>query len=62
MYADGLCVIWPKQNTSKRWRFVWTMQRNGAYLSEHIFQGKVIQKQFPRIHQPLVFGALNIQK
>lgn len=38
------------------------MERNGAYLSEHIFQGKVIQKQFPRIHQPLVFGALNIQK
>lgn len=38
------------------------MQRNGPYLSEHIFQGKMIQKQFPRIHQPLVFGALNIKK
>ena len=29
-----------------------------TYLSEHIFQGKVIQKQLPRIYQPLVFGAL----
>lgn len=29
-----------------------------TYLSEHIFQSKMIQKQLPRIHEPLVFGTL----
>ena len=38
-----------------------TPQAEGTYLSEHVFQGEVIQKQLPRIRQPLVFGALKIQ-
>lgn len=34
----------------------------GANLSEHVFQGEVIQQQFARVHQPLVFGALQSQR
>lgn len=36
--------------------------RNRANLSEHVFQGEVIKQQLPRIHQPLVFGALHTRQ
>lgn len=32
-----------------------------SYLSEHIFQGEVVQEELPRVHQSLVFRALNIR-
>lgn len=45
----------------ERERERWRAEGGRANLSEHVLQGEVIQEQFARVDQPLVFGALRGQ-